>query len=79
MTLIRFVLNVFPVQFSRCERVLAHSVWFYKNLVGWSGLEPPTSRLSGECSNLLSYQPLLVENIGLEPMTSCLQSTRSSS
>ena len=26
-------------------------------LVGWSGLEPPTSRLSGVCSNLLSYQP----------------------
>ena len=48
-------------------------------VVGWSGLEPPTSRLSGECSNRLSYQPTLVENIGLEPMTSCLQSTRSSS
>ena len=26
-------------------------------VVGWSGLEPPTSRLSGVCSNLLSYQP----------------------
>ena len=26
-------------------------------VVGWSGLEPPTSRLSGVCSNQLSYQP----------------------
>ena len=31
-----------------------------KIVVGWSGLEPPTSRLSGVCSNLLSYQPLLL-------------------
>ena len=29
------------------------------DVVGWSGLEPPTSRLSGVCSNLLSYQPIL--------------------
>ena len=29
-------------------------------LVGLSGLEPPTSRLSGECSNRLSYKPILV-------------------
>ena len=28
-----------------------------KELVGRSGLEPPTSRLSGVCSNQLSYQP----------------------
>ena len=28
------------------------------SLVGWSGLEPPTSRLSGVCSNQLSYQPI---------------------
>ena len=27
-------------------------------LVGSSGLEPPTSRLSGVCSNQLSYEPL---------------------
>ena len=29
-------------------------------LVGSSGLEPPTSRLSGVCSNLLSYEPKLI-------------------
>ena len=29
-------------------------------LVGLSGLEPPTSRLSGARSNLLSYKPMLV-------------------
>ena len=28
--------------------------------VGRSGLEPPTSRLSGECSSLLSYEPVSV-------------------
>ena len=27
-------------------------------LVGTSGLEPPTSRLSGVCSNQLSYVPI---------------------
>ena len=27
-------------------------------LVGSSGLEPPTSRLSAECSNQLSYKPV---------------------
>ena len=27
-------------------------------LVGSSGLEPPTSRLSGVCSNQLSYEPV---------------------
>ena len=27
-------------------------------LVGTSGLEPPTSRLSGVCSNQLSYEPI---------------------
>ena len=52
-------------------------------MVGLGGLEPPTSRLSGVRSNHLSYEPvsgrtyvrpLLVEIIGIEPMTPCLQS-----
>ena len=30
----------------------------YDVLVGTSGLEPPTSRLSGVCSNQLSYVPI---------------------
>ena len=70
-------------------------------LVGSSGLEPPTSRLSGARSNHLSYEPMLVsvylvplepfalptflppimavgfadlvEMMGIEPMTPCLQ------
>ena len=53
-------------------------------MVGTSGLEPPTSRLSGARSNHLSYAPLwlffavpllipLVEMMGIEPMTPCLQ------
>ena len=31
-----------------------------EKLVGLSGLEPPTSRLSGERSNHLSYRPSIV-------------------
>ena len=30
----------------------------WKSVVGPGGLEPPTSRLSGVCSNQLSYRPL---------------------
>ena len=32
----------------------------FRLLVGLSGLEPPTSRLSGVRSNRLSYKPILV-------------------
>ena len=31
---------------------------FTRSVVGPGGLEPPTSRLSGVCSNQLSYRPL---------------------
>ena len=34
------------------------SCFLRKALVGSSGLEPPTSRLSGARSNLLSYEPI---------------------
>ena len=34
-------------------------------MVGSSGLEPPTSRLSGARSNQLSYEPILVDFCGL--------------
>ena len=55
----------------------------FRLLVGLSGLEPPTSRLSGVRSNRLSYKPMvsmahflkpLVEINGIEPLTPCLQS-----
>ena len=62
----------------------------FRRLVGSSGLEPPTSRLSGARSNHLSYEPIqffdvslvysrfsvflpMVEMMGIEPMTPCLQ------
>ena len=41
-------------------------------LMGLSGLEPPTSRLSGVRSNRLSYKPMM-EMEGIEPLTPCLQ------
>ena len=48
-------------------------------VVGSSGLEPPTSRLSGVCSNQLSYEPVMVEVSGFEPLTPCLQGRCSTS
>ena len=49
------------IQFSRCNLVLFSTFYVeMTRLVGLSGLEPPTSRLSGECSNRLSYKPILV-------------------
>ena len=44
----------------------------YAPIMGLSGLEPPTSRLSGVRSNRLSYKPI-VEMEGFEPLTPCLQ------
>ena len=43
-----------------CQGALVTFVTFQDKIlvVGRSGLEPPTSRLSGECSNQLSYEPL---------------------
>ena len=70
-------------------RVKREEVTSFGSLVGSSGLEPPTSRLSGARSNHLSYEPMLVfgvsrlsnlsrslglvEMMGIEPMTPCLQ------
>ena len=66
-----------------------HFVNLLIDLVGLDGLEPSTSRLSGVRSNHLSYRPFplvvprsfpsgsplgdLVEMMGFEPMTPCLQ------
>ena len=57
--------------------VLLYSVfnehWLAKlllRLVGSSGLEPPTSRLSGARSNHLSYEPIQF-SVYLVPLTLC--------
>lgn len=43
-----------------------------------TGLEPVTARFVGECSKIqLSYADKLVELIGIEPTTCCLQNSRS--
>ena len=52
---------------------------FPLRVVGSNGLGPSTSRLSGVCSNQLSYEPIMVEVIGFEPMTPCLQGRCSTS
>ena len=60
------------MQLSRCSEIP------FDLVVGSSGLEPPTSRLSGARSNQLSYEPILVvEMSGFEPLASCLQGRRS--
>ena len=44
-----------------CSRLLGHRSWnsgyLQQNVVGLRGLEPLTLRLSGVCSNHLSYKP----------------------
>ena len=37
--------------------------------MGLSGLEPPTSRLSGVRSSLLSYKPILLVSLFAVPLT----------
>ena len=51
-----------------------YHIRFNENMVGSSGLEPPTSRLSGVRSNHLSYEPIMVEMNRIELSTPCLQS-----
>ena len=66
------------------SRYMLRTISFLSFSMGLSGLEPPTSRLSGVRSNHLSYEPVngfialscqsVVEMNGIEPMTPCLQS-----
>ena len=42
----------------RCIEALRFDPCDFRRLVGSSGLEPPTSRLSGARSNHLSYEPI---------------------
>ena len=68
---IYFLSFAVTIQFSRCNLEV---FLFSQEVVGSSGLEPPTSRLSGARSNHLSYEPILVEIRRLELLTPCLQS-----
>ncbi len=51
LTLKIFYLDVFSLRYI--------SVFDFQGTMGLSGLEPPTSRLSGVRSNRLSYKPLV--------------------
>ena len=64
-----FTQSLFSFQGTTLWRVLP-----FRKVVGSSGLEPPTSRLSGARSNHLSYEPIMVEIKRLELLTPCLQS-----
>ena len=50
-----------PSCIMRIELMLCIPMWIIQNLslMGLSGLEPPTSRLSGVRSNRLSYKPII--------------------
>ena len=48
------------LSYSPINLMLYSQLFLGKELVGLSGLEPPTSRLSGERSNQLSYRPNIV-------------------
>jgi hypothetical protein len=71
-----------PFSFQR-RAVRANGSWrtAERPVVGLGRVELPTSPLSGVRSSHLSYRPTvkLVELIGIEPTTSCLQSRRSPS
>ena len=79
---------LFNIRFSRYKLGFSPSETFWASIpndfsfgMGLSGLEPPTSRLSGVRSNRLSYKPIylikklsfLMEMEGFEPLTPCLQ------
>ena len=49
LSLIKIVLSTMQLSMCGADQI---------RLVGSSGLEPPTSRLSGVCSNQLSYEPV---------------------
>ena len=45
---------------------LPAELWAHLAYVGRSGLEPPASRLSGVCSNQLSYRPISNDGVRLQ-------------
>ena len=47
-----------PRSYMQCIEALRFDPSTFRSLVGSSGLEPPTSRLSGARSNHLSYEPI---------------------
>ena len=56
---------------------LPSPIWIPTRVVGWEGVEPSASGLSGQRSDRLSYHPKLVFPAGLEPATSRLSVERS--
>ncbi len=64
---------MYNVQFT-ISKLLIFNCQLLIALVGLSGLEPPTSRLSGVRSNRLSYKPISFRLRGfpLQPILSCL-------
>lgn len=55
-----YQLSYAPRRGAREPRVVGASLRWQLMVVGLSGLEPETSRLSGVCSNHLSYKPMWV-------------------
>ena len=53
-----------------------HYAVFKVLLVGSSGLEPPTSRLSGVRSNQLSYEPMSLRTPAVSPLETSARELR---
>ena len=70
----RIVFNKYFISWLVVSTIYIH-MQFSKNIVvGLSGLEPPTSRLSGVRSNQLSYRPIYVVEVRrFELLTPCVQ------
>ena len=58
------LISMFVVYFHFISHLLSLLFSFQDTLVGSSGLEPPTSRLSGVRSNHLSYEPISLVSFG---------------
>ena len=65
-SLLVYGINLFCYQRTNCSNV------------GRSGLEPPASRLSGVCSNQLSYRPMCNDGVRLQRTLWCSLKTGSS-
>ena len=62
-----FVSSFCFIRFSMTIWKIFHFLARHSGLVGSSGLEPPTSRLSGARSNLLSYEPMFFGSLPTFP------------
>ena len=67
MNIFGYIISLFPFHITCIQFSKYISIKPLLYLVGPSGLEPPTSRLSGVRSNHLSYEPIFCGSVGSYP------------